>query len=149
MCPGLRAENIPKYKVIQSPAPDKTIFFPISITRCETSLNDAIRNKIIIEEYLTNYKRSNTTKYVLKNQNPKPKVKRVKLVLKEESEDDENAEVLDEDERAVALLEKEKEEEEEEEEEIKIPKTAKDRGKIVIKRNTKKRRPQVKLVIEE
>ena len=45
--PGLRAENIPKYKIVQSP--EKQIFFPISITKCEDVLREAVREKISVE----------------------------------------------------------------------------------------------------
>jgi len=130
--PGLRAENIPKYKIIQSP--EKKIFMPITITSCQGIFNDAINNKINIEEYLTNYTRSKTTQYKLKNPNPNPipsqkmrvkKLSKTKLkLITDEGNDNE-----------------EKHEEQivnEYEQQIDIAKSRKKRGNVIIKRNTKK-----------
>jgi len=84
--PGLRAENIPKYKIVQSS--EKTIMFPISITRCEDLLREAVREKITITDYLSSYKKEKTTTYKLKNPNAKPRVKKMpRLAIVDEDEE--------------------------------------------------------------
>jgi hypothetical protein len=84
--PALRAENIPKYKIVQSP--EKKITFPISVTKCEDNLREAVREKITITDYLSSYKKDKTTKYKLKNPNPKPRVKKMpKLAIVDEEEE--------------------------------------------------------------
>lgn len=105
VAPGLRSENIPKYKIIQSP--EKEIFFPMTIInegKCRTSLDDAIEKKITIEEYLSSFVKTKTTRYVLKNPNPKPAIKlksnakpqKIKLVLQEDEDDTKINEAVDE-----------------------------------------------------
>ena len=166
--PGLRAENIPKYKIVQSP--EKQIFFPISITKCEDILREAVREKISIEGYLTGYKREKTTKYKLKNPNPKPRVKKMpKLAIVDEEDELEAAvqkEVLgqvaaEEVEEVEVEAEKEAEEPEKVEvEKLEEPeqninsdsslKSRKNVTRVVIKKTKRRRKPgPVKLVIEE
>jgi hypothetical protein len=158
--PGLRAENIPKYKIVQSP--EKQIFFPIPITKCEDILREAVREKISIEGYLTGYKREKTTKYKLKNPNPKPRVKKMpKLAIVDEEDELEAAvqkEVLG---QVIAEVEEveevEEEAKEEEPEEVKQNinsdsslKSRKNVTRVVIKKTKRRRKPgPVKLVIEE
>ena len=82
MCPGFRAENVPKYKLIQTPKNEIT--FSITIMRtdgCIESLDKAVEETMVIEDYISNYVKPKTTKYVSKN----PKKKQV---LKLEDDDE-------------------------------------------------------------
>jgi len=143
--PGLRAENIPKYKIVQSP--EKQIFFPIAITKCEDVLREAVREKISIEDYLVGYKREKTTKYKLKNPNPKPRVKKMpKLAIVDEEE-----ELVEVAQRPPEVLGEEVEEEPEQNVSSESStKSRKNVSRVVIKK-TKRRRKTAppKLVIEE
>jgi len=137
--PGMRAENIPKYKLMQSD--EKSLFFPISVTKCEDTLRQAIIDKISISDYLSTYKKSKTTKYVLKNPNPKPrKIAKLKIVEEERREEQEEAnspgrELLGE---SPELIEDTSSSNE--------SKSKKNKSKVVIKK-TKKHRKKVKLVV--
>jgi hypothetical protein len=146
--PGLRAENIPKYKIVQSP--DKQIFFPISITKCEDVLREAVREKISIEGYLSGYKKEKTTKYKLKNPNPKPRVKKMpKLAIVDEEE--ELVEVAQRPPQEV--LGEIVDELEEPEQNVSSESSAKSRknvSRVVIKKTKRRRKTgSPKLVIEE
>ena len=145
--PALRAENIPKYKLVQSP--EKKILFPISITKCEDVLRQAVREKTSIEDYLKGYKREKTTKYKLKNPNPKPRVKKLpKLAIVDEDEEIVNfeppREVLGE------ILEEMVEEPEQNVSSDSSAKSRKNVSKVVIKKTKRRRKVAApKLVIEE
>jgi hypothetical protein len=145
VCPALRVENIPKYKIIQSK--EKNIFFKLSETKCQDKLREAIQGKISIEDYLSGYKKSTTTKYKLKNPNQKskPRVKKIPRL-----------EIIDEDVEVANFEEREAEPEPEVEakpDDAKKPssdtsvKSKKNRGTVVIKK-TKKIRKAPKLIIE-
>jgi len=70
--PGLRAENIPKFKIIQSP--DTEITFPISVLQtadCIQQMERTIKEHVSLEEYLKNFNKKEA------------KPKKAKLVLKE------------------------------------------------------------------
>jgi hypothetical protein len=145
--PGLRAENVPKYKIVQSP--EKQIFFPISITKCEDVLRGAVREKISIDDYLSGYKREKTTKYKLKNPNPKPRVKKIpKLAIVDEEEELANFEPLKE--VLGEAVEKEQEDSEKNVSSESSTKSRKNQSKVVIKK-TRRRKPSLpkKLVIQE
>ena len=65
--PGLRSENIPGYKIIEN---DKNEIF-ISLNEvinedCKDMINDSIKNKITIENYLETFKKPTTTTYTKK-----------------------------------------------------------------------------------
>ena len=82
MCPGFRAENVPKYKLIQTSKNEITI--PITIMRtdgCIASLDKAVEETMVIEDYISNYVKPKTTKYISKN----PKKRQV---LKLEDDDE-------------------------------------------------------------
>jgi hypothetical protein len=142
--PGLRAENIPKYKIVQSP--EKQILFPISITKCEDVLREAVREKISIEDYLLGYKKEKTTKYKLKNPNPKPRVKKMpKLAIVDEEE-----ELVEVAQRPLEVLGEEVEEPERNVSSDSSAKSRKNVSRVVIKKTKRRRKTGVpKLVIEE
>ena len=147
IAPALRAENIPKYKLVQSP--EKQILFPISITKCEDVLREAVREKISIESYLSGYKREKTTKYKLKNPNPKPRVKKMpKLAIVDEEE-----ELVEVAQRPPEVLGEVLGEVEEPEQNVSSESSAKSRknvSRVVIKKTKRRRKPvPPKLVIEE
>jgi len=134
--PGLRSENIPKYKIIESD--EKSIFLPISVTKCEDRLRQAVGEKMSIETYLSGYKKAKTTVYKLKNPNAKPRVKKatkLKLVgdIEPEQQVPEEREILGESQEFI-------------DESPKGSKTKKTKGSVVIKK-TKKHRKPAKLVI--
>ena len=152
--PALRAENIPKYKIVQSP--EKRIMFPISVTKCEDSLREAVREKITITDYLSSYKKEKTTKYKLKNPNPKPRVKKMpKLAIVDEEEEvvafeapkEVLGEVLDE------FGDKEGDDVEEPERNVSSDSSVKSKknvSRVVIKKTKRRRKVAApKLVIEE
>jgi hypothetical protein len=148
--PGLRAENVPKYKIVQSP--EKQIFFPISITKCEDVLRGAVREKISIDDYLSGYKREKTTKYKLKNPNPKPRVKKMpKLAIVDEEND--LAEVVQQPREVLGEAVDEVEVEEEPEQNVSSESSAMSRkniSRVVIKKTKKIRKPiAAKLVTAE
>ena len=142
--PGLRAENIPKYKIVQSP--EKRIVFPISITKCEDVLREAVREKISIEGYLSGYKKEKTTKYKLKNPNPKPRVKKMpKLAIVDEEE-----ELVEVAQRPPEVLGEEVEESEQNISSESSSKSRKNVSRVVIKKTKRRRKTgSPKLVIEE
>jgi len=148
--PALRAENIPKYKIVQSP--EKKITFPISVTKCEDSLREAVREKITITDYLSSYKKEKTTKYKLKNPNPKPRVKKMpKLAIVDEEEEavafEAPKEVLGE------VLDEFGDKDEEPERNVSSDSSAKSKknvSRVVIKKTKRRRKVAApKLVIEE
>ena len=82
MCPGFRAENVPKYKLIQTPKNEITFSITIMQTDgCIASLDKAVEETMVIEDYISNYVKPKTTKYVSKN----PKKKQI-LKLEEDDE---------------------------------------------------------------
>jgi len=143
IAPALRAENVPKYKIVQSP--EKKIRFSISITKCEDVLREAVRDKISIDQYLSSYKKEKTTKYKLKNPNPKPRVKKVaKLAIEED--------VVQVEQIPQELLgEVVQDEEPEQNVSSESSKSRKNISRVVIKKTKKRRKPDVskKILIEE
>ena len=94
-CPAFRAENIPKYKIIQSIRNEIT--FPINIlinSKCKDAIDNALDNKKDIENYITSF-----VKPIIKK-----KTKKQKLVLQE---DDENpSDVKEEVEAEITIIKK-------------------------------------------
>ena len=92
--PGLRPENIPKYKLIQSDKGEVFISLDKLNEECVERLTKSVDDKISIEDYLenftkpitTNYERKNPVRLVIKtnNDNVKPKKKK-KLIIEETS----------------------------------------------------------------
>jgi hypothetical protein len=143
IAPALRAENVPKYKIVQSP--EKQIRFSISMTKCEDVLHEAVRDKISIDQYLSSYKKEKTTKYKLKNPNPKPRVKKVaKLAIEEDVVQVEQI-------PQEVLGEVIQDEEPEQNVSSESSKSKKNISRVVIKKTKKRRKPAVstKIVIEE
>jgi hypothetical protein len=75
--PGLRSENIPKYKLITNPSND--ISFSLNKMKHATEIYQAIERKVGVEDYIRGYVVESKAKY---------KPKKVKLVLKEEPENE-------------------------------------------------------------
>ena len=94
--PAFRAENVPNFKLIKS---DKNDFF-ISLDKlneeCVERIEDSIKNKVTIEEYLENYSAQSKTRYAKKKpqrliiesdsdeKEIKPAIKRVEKQIKPE-----------------------------------------------------------------
>jgi len=77
--PGLRAENIPGYKVIKNEKDEIFISIEKLEDTCLENIKNAIKNKINIEEYLENYKKP--VKYEKKKPN--------RLLIESDTEDKE------------------------------------------------------------
>jgi hypothetical protein len=65
--PGFRAENIPNFKIIQSDKGDVFISLNVIIEECLINIQNAIRNKISIQEYLDEFFMPPKTTYKKKN----------------------------------------------------------------------------------
>jgi hypothetical protein len=150
--PGFRAENIPKYKIVQSN--EKNIFLPITVTSCQEVLNDAIRDKKSIEYLLSNYRREKTTQYKPKNPNPKPRIKKIFKLKLNDDNDAVDVDIPQEDILGQALEEGEdiiEEPEQQAKEAVVIDnnKSRKKRSNVIIEKKTKtKKIKPVKLVLE-
>jgi hypothetical protein len=76
--PGLRQQNIPGYKIIETNRQE--IFISLDIfneTKCSDLINDAFRNVTSVEDYLNQFTKQSTTKYMKK----KPR-----LIIEEDAE---------------------------------------------------------------
>jgi len=123
--PGLRAENVPKFKIIQSS--EAELAFPVTIFRseeCMRNLEEAIRSYQSIESFLKNFSKKSST----------AKPKKTKLVL-----------ITDVEEKEEKEKEKEKEEKEKKKEK---GTTRRAKGSVVIKKQTRKKK-QVLQIVEE
>ena len=143
--PGLRSENIPALKIIESNTQDIFISLDkITSEECSEKFFDALRNKFTIEEYLEGFTKNIKTKYAKK----KP------LLIIEDSDE----------ERVVQEEKKKKKETKKKklliiedsspisQEEIQInekPKTKKNKKQYVIKGKTKKQNVKKKLIIQD
>ena len=88
--PGLRPENIPKYKLIQSDKGEVFISLDKLNEECVERLTKSVDDKISIEDYLenftkpitTNYERKNPVRLVIKtnNDNVKPDSNKLNLL---------------------------------------------------------------------
>jgi hypothetical protein len=114
ICPALRHEVVPKYKLIESP--NKKITFQLSLLKDNSSLLNAVERKKSIEDYFTSFVKKNTTVYQKKNQ-PKKKIKFIIVGDKEEEEKEEKEKEEEEEKEEKEEEEKEEKEEEEKEEE--------------------------------
>jgi len=77
--PGLRNENIPNYKIIQSDKEEVFISLEKLSVECNENILESIRNKITIEDYLKKFKKPLKTKY--------EKKKPIVILSESESED--------------------------------------------------------------
>jgi hypothetical protein len=141
--PGLRSENVPVLKIIESNTNDTFISLDkISNSECSEKINEALQNKFTIEEYLEGFTKNVKTKYAKK----KP------LLIIEESDEEvpivkkhKNANIIEETAPISPILS----------EEIilnKQTKTNKNKDKYIIKeKKTKTKKaniPKSKLIIE-
>jgi hypothetical protein len=86
--PGLRSENIPKYKIITNEGND--ISFPLSVLKEESAIESAFDKQVTVNTYLEEYKVEPKTKYKKKKYTlilPKEEIEREEKVAEEPVEE--------------------------------------------------------------
>jgi hypothetical protein len=98
--PGLRQQNIPGYKMIETILQD--VFVSLDVfneTKCNDLINNAFRNEISVEDYLNKFTKQTTTKYMKK----KPI-----LIIEEDEEEPEQIQIKENKEKTTKKIKEQK-----------------------------------------